>query len=176
VNVVSNAGPLIALGKLRRLGLLHQLYGVVLIPPEVYQEVVVNGLRLGAPDADAVYFLIQREQIRIAPVTLADDDPLLMSGIDLGEAEAIALARQQQADWVLIDNAHARSAAHSANVQCKGTIGILLQAFRAQLLTLTDFELLIHEIKRQPALWIGEALCDEALATARREAALAENE
>jgi len=171
VKVVSNAGPLIALGKLGRLGLLPQLYGVVLIPPQVYQEVVVNGLRLGAPDADAVQFLIQQQQIRVAPITLPANDPLLMRGIDLGEAEAIALARLENADWVLIDNAHARRAAHDANIRCKGTISILLQAFREKRLTLADFELLIHEIKRQPALWISERLCDEALATAKRESA-----
>ena len=170
MKVVCNAGPLIALGKLGRLGLLRQLSSSVLIPPQVYQEVVVNGLRLAAPDADAVYFLIQRKQIQVATITLPSDDPLLMSGIDLGEAEAIALARQEHADWVLIDNAHARRAARNAHIKCKGTIGILLQAFRDKLLTLAEFELLIHEIKRQPALWISEQLCDEALATARRKA------
>jgi predicted nucleic acid-binding protein len=169
VKVVSNAGPLIALGKLSRLGLLSQLYGVVFIPPQVYQEVVVNGLQLGAPDADAVQFLIQRKQIQVTSITIAANDLLLMSGIDLGEAEAIALARRENADLVLIDNAHARRAARNVNVKCKGTIGILLQAFREKRLTLADFELLIHEIKRQPALWISERLCDEALAAAKRE-------
>ncbi len=169
MKVISNAGPLIALGKLSRLGLLHQLYGVVFIPPAVYQEVVVNGLRLGASDADAVQFLIQHKQIQVVPITLPVNDPLLMSGIDLGEAEAIALARRENADWVLIDNAHARHAARDVGVRCKGTIGILLQAFREKRLALADFELLIHEIKRQPALWISERLCDEALATAKRE-------
>lgn len=169
MKVVSNAGPLIALGKLGRLGLLNQLYGVVLIAPEVYQEVVVNGLRLGAPDADAVQFLVQQKQIRVAPVTLAANDPLLTLGIDAGEAETLALARQEQADGVLVDNEHARRAARSVSIKCKGTIGILLEAFRRRLLTLTDFELLIHEIKRQPTLWISEQVCDEALAVARRE-------
>ena len=48
--IVSNAGPLIALGKLGQLGLLLRLYDRILIPREVYREVVVNGLRLGAPD------------------------------------------------------------------------------------------------------------------------------
>ncbi len=171
MKVVSNAGPLIALGKLGRLGLLSQLYGVVLIAPEVYQEVVVNGLRLGAPDADAAQFLIQQKQIQVEPVSLDSNDPLLATGIDLGEAETLALAIQECADWALIDNAHARRAAHSVSVRCKGTLGVLLEAFRKKLLALTEFELLIHEIKRQPALWISEQLCDEAMATARRESA-----
>lgn len=171
MKVVCNAGPLIALGRLGRLGLLSQLYGVVLIAPQVYEEVVVNGLRLGAPEADAARFLIQQKQIQIKPVKLDSNDPLLATGIDLGEAETLALAIQESADWVLIDDAHARRAAHSVNVRCKGTLGVLLEAFRKKLLALTDLELLIYEIKRQPALWISEQLCDEAMETARRESA-----
>jgi predicted nucleic acid-binding protein len=171
VKVVSNAGPLIALGRLGRLGLLSQLYGVVLISPEVHQEVVVNGLRLGAPDADAVRFLIQKAQIQVVPIELASNDPLHTLGIDKGEAETLALARQERADWVLIDDAHARRAARSVDIRCKGTIGILLEAFRKNMLPMTEFELLIFEIKRQPTLWIGEQLCDDALAQARSESA-----
>ena len=56
MNVVSNAGPLIALGKLGQLSLLLTLYDEILIPREVYHEVVINGLRLGAEDAPAVDF------------------------------------------------------------------------------------------------------------------------
>ena len=169
MKVVSNAGPLIAFAKLGRPDLLKRLYGVVLIPPEVYQGVVVNGLRLGAPDADVVQFLIQQGQIQVLPIKLNIDDPLLSFGIDTGEAQAIALAHQENADWVLIDNAHARRAARSANIPCKGTVGILIEAFRKGILTLADFELLIHEIKHQPTLWISEQLCDEALVQIRRE-------
>ena len=169
MKVVSNSGPLIALARLGRLGLLNQLYDAVLMPPEVYQEVVVNGLRLGAPDADAVQFLVQQEHIQVAPLDLAVDDSLMVLGIDVGEAEAIALSRREGADWVLIDNEHARRAARHLGIPCKGTIGILIEAFRKHLLTLNDFELLMHEIKHQPALWISERLCDEALAQVRRE-------
>lgn len=59
MKVVSNAGPLIALGKLGQLGLLLKLYREILIPREVYNEVVIHGLHLGALDAQAVDFLIQ---------------------------------------------------------------------------------------------------------------------
>ena len=94
MTVVSNAGPLIALAKLGRLALLGQLYGCVLIPEEVYQEVVVNGMRFGAPDADVVQFFIDQGEIQVHPVEVASDDPLFAHGIDAGEIEAIALARR----------------------------------------------------------------------------------
>ena len=54
MRVVSNAGPLIALGKLGQLGFLLKLHDEVVVPREVYNEVVVSGLRLGAPEAQAV--------------------------------------------------------------------------------------------------------------------------
>lgn len=170
MRVVSNAGPLIALGKLGQLGLLLKLYDEILIPREVYNEVVVNGLRLGASDARAVDFLIRQGHIRVVDVTLPSPSPAWAQPIDAGELEAIVLAQQQSADWVLIDNAHARKAARQAGLRPKGTVGLLLEAFRQSYLTLQEFELLIQNIKAQPDLWISERLCDRALIQARQEA------
>ena len=70
MKVVSNAGPLITLGKLGQLSMLLTLYGDILIPREVYNEVVINGLRLGADDAPAVDFLVQQGDIRVVEVVL----------------------------------------------------------------------------------------------------------
>jgi predicted nucleic acid-binding protein len=96
LKVVSNAGPLIALGKLGQLGLLLKLYGKILIPREVYKEVVIHSIRLGAPDAYAVRFLVKQGYIEIKDVSLPQDSPLLALGIDLGEAEVIALAKHKR--------------------------------------------------------------------------------
>jgi predicted nucleic acid-binding protein len=163
VTAVSNAGPLIALGKLGRLGLLLRLYGSLMIPSAVYHEVVTEGLRLGAPDASAVQLLIDQGHIVVVSITLLPDSPLVTTGIDLGEAEVITLAQREQADWVLIDNAHARRAARAVGLPLKGTIGVLMEGFRRGLLTLAEFELLIEAIRADPTLWISERLCEQAL-------------
>ena len=146
MRVVSNAGPLIALGKLGQLGLMLKLYSEVLIPREVYNEVVVNGLSVGASDAQAVDFLIQQGHVRVADVALPSPLPNWGPSIDAGEVEVIVLAQQQEADWVL------------------------LEAFRKAYLSLQEFELLMQNIKAQPDLWIGEQLCDRALGQAQQEA------
>jgi predicted nucleic acid-binding protein len=96
--------------------------------------------------------------------------PAWAQSIDAGELEVIVLAQQQAADWVLIDNVHARKAAREAGLPLKGTVGLLMQAFRRGYLSLREFELLIQNIKAQPDLWISEQLCDQALAQARQEA------
>ena len=54
MTVVSNAGPLIALGKLGRLDILQSLYQTVIVPQQVYDETVTTGIALGAPDAQLI--------------------------------------------------------------------------------------------------------------------------
>jgi predicted nucleic acid-binding protein len=130
VNVVSNAGPLIALGKLGQLSMLLTLYGDILMPRQVYHEVVINGLRLGAADAPAVDFLVQQDYIRVVEVALPSPLPARAQSLDAGEIEVIVLGQQQAADWVLIDNEHARKAAREVGLPLTGTVGLLLEAWR----------------------------------------------
>ena len=47
LKVVSNAGPLINLGKLKALPLLEKLYGKIYISREVYKEAVLEGIERG---------------------------------------------------------------------------------------------------------------------------------
>ncbi|MGE0684659.1 MAG: DUF3368 domain-containing protein [Candidatus Binatia bacterium] len=168
--VVSDAGPLIALGKLGQLGLLFKLYDQVFMPREVYHEVVRNGLRLGASDSQAIDFLVQQGHIQVIAASLPSPLPDWTQPIDIGEVEVIVLAQQQEADWALIDDAQARKAARQLGLPLKGTVGILLEAFRKNSLSLQEFELLIYTIKTQPDLWISEHLCNQALTQARKEA------
>jgi uncharacterized protein len=130
VKVVSNAGPLITLGKLGQLSMLLTLYGDFLIPREVlYNEVVINGLRLGANDALAVDFLVQQGYIQVVEVALSSPLPVWAQSLDAGEIEVIVLGQQQAADRVFIDNEHARKAAREVGIPLKGTVGLLLEAW-----------------------------------------------
>ena len=63
MRVVSNASPLINLGRIGQLGLLPQLYNELLIPEAVWHEVVVQGR--GQPGAHEVE---TADWIRVAPV------------------------------------------------------------------------------------------------------------
>ena len=165
--VVSNAGPLIALSKLGRLALLPALYDRVLIPQAVYDEVVIAGLREGHADAIVVDHFVRLGRIVVRPIQLSANDRDWALRIDRGEAEAIVLARDIEANWALIDNAPARRAARSQGVSPRGTIGVLSEAASKGLLTIPEFELLIEEIKRRPEFWISEQLCDAALEQVR---------
>ncbi|MDZ7845252.1 MAG: hypothetical protein U5K99_10680 [Anaerolineales bacterium] len=98
VIVVSDASPLVNLGRIGKLGLLHDLYGDIVVLEAVWREVVVEGKgrpgeeTIGATDWVKVEEVRNRELVRS-----------LTQQVDIGESEAIALAVESQADLLLMD-------------------------------------------------------------------------
>jgi len=166
--VLCNSGPLIALAKLNRLDLLADLYDKVQVPRAVYTEVVSRGLARGAPDALTVRLLWQRQGWPIAevpsPVLSAYRPPVIL---DPGETEVLALAQTLTDPLVLLDDEVARAEARRLKLRLRGTVGILVQAYRKGLLTLAQTELLIDEIAARPDIWIGAKLCEQVLSSLR---------
>lgn len=170
-HVFVNAGPLIALGKLNRLHLLVDLYTVVHIPREVYREVVVEGTARGVPDALPVRLFVE---VRSLPILEVSKEALLAYSpsviLDPGETELLALARDFKDSLVLMDDAEARGEARRLGLAVKGTLGILVEACRADILSFAEAEILMLEIAARPDIWIGETLCRQVLQQLAQEA------
>lgn len=64
------------------------------------------------------------------------DTPFYAPQIDKGEQEAIALYKQLHADFLLIDDKKAREIAEAYNINCIGTLAILIKAKHNKLLPL----------------------------------------
>ena len=112
MRAVTNAGPLIALGKLGLVHLLSQLYDPILVPTPVYQEVVMRGLELGQADAYAAQMAVARRELIVVSVEIAESSTAgIEPPLHLGERAAIQLAKQEEADWVLLDDQLAREQA-----------------------------------------------------------------
>ena len=127
--VVSNASPLINLARIQRFDLLKQFYGRVTIPTAVYEEVVVYGQeRDGSRDV--------RNATWIDRASPADDLAVsaLSAQLDRGEASAIILARELNAELLLIDEIRGRRVAEKLGVKVTGTLGILTRAKREGLI------------------------------------------
>jgi predicted nucleic acid-binding protein len=130
MRVVVNATPLIALALLDRLELLRQMFDEILLPAAVYDEVVVKGA--GRPGADAVG---QADWLQVvSPQATSTIEPMLL-GLDAGEMDVLLLAREQEPDWVLIDERLGRRVARAMGLPVKGTLGVLLAAVLAGLLS-----------------------------------------
>jgi predicted nucleic acid-binding protein len=119
--IVCDSSPLFAMAICDKLHLLEQMYDTVLIPEAVYDEVSVSG----KPNADKIQ---QWAHNKIA--SIKDDKFIheLAEILDMGEAEAIALYKVKNADYLLIDERKGRKIAESYNIKIIGTLGLLLLA------------------------------------------------
>lgn len=121
--VVSDATPLIALAKIGQLSWLADLFGEVLVPGAVYSEIVVAGVgRRGAAEIQSANW------IRMEAVIDRTKVSYLLTQLDIGEAEAIVLAQEKHADWLLVDENKARTIAQRLGLHMIGTVGLLLLA------------------------------------------------
>jgi len=164
VIVVSDSGPLMALGKIGQLDLLPRLYGCVLLPTAVYVEIVVRGRKLGYHDAFLVQAAIKRGQLVAAEIR-DEEMPRDINALPLdeGEKQTLCLALRKNADLLLFDDLKAREEAQARNLNVKGTLGVLVQGYREDLLTLEEFHSMIDVINDRDDIWIDEELCKKVL-------------
>lgn len=128
--IVADTTPLIYLAKLGQLGILQQLYGNVVIPTEVWRELVAK-----KHNPERAALLRAATWLHVDPS--ADASPLLpelQKGMDNGEAAAVALALHLHGDLVLVDDLEGRRGAEARGLRVRGTIGILIAARKAGLI------------------------------------------
>ena len=123
--VVSDTSPILSLALIGQLDLLHRLYGSIVIPQAVHDEIVVTGAAQAGGDDVA-----RRDWIHINQATNAIVIALLMRELDRGEAEAIALAIESKASLLLVDEYRARRLAQYLGLPYTGLIDCLMEAKR----------------------------------------------
>ena len=165
LTVLADSGPLIALAKLNRLELLLKLWQTVLVTETVYHETVVLGQSREAADALTIRLFWQQHRLPVVPVStavLTAYAPALQ--LDPGEHATFALALTLLPDvLVLVDDEEARNEARRLGLRMRGTLGVVVKAFRREALTFSEAELLLKEIAARPDIWISAALCEQVL-------------
>jgi predicted nucleic acid-binding protein len=121
VAVVSNSSPLIALARIQRLDLLPAIFESILIPPAVAREI--------APSIRVLPDWLQIQAASVLPPA-----PVRRRRLGAGETEALALAIELRADWIILDDLPARRFAEASGLNVIGTLGTLVAAKRAGLL------------------------------------------
>ncbi len=121
--VVSDSSPLIALASVGQLALLRTLYGRVAIPEAVRDEVA--GDVVERPGSREV---LAAEWIEVIPANDTIERHLVLTLVDRGEAEAIALAIHLDAELLIVDDRRARTVAEEMGVRVTGVVGVLLEA------------------------------------------------
>ncbi|MEZ4828480.1 MAG: DUF3368 domain-containing protein [Bacteroidia bacterium] len=140
---------------MQSLDLLRTLYGDVFIPPAVKEE--IN--KLGEKGVDISIFQNATWIIIQPPLDHLKVDQLRQK-LDQGEAEAIVLAIELHADFLLIDELLGRQEATSQGLAVVGTLGILLKI--KQNGYISEIKPMIDTL-RSRGFWIQNSLYDHVL-------------
>ncbi len=121
--VISDTSPIINLATIGHLHLLPELFSEIVIPTAVFNEVAGPGNH--EPGSKEIK---EASWVKVLSVSTQPLLPQLLHDLDRGEAEAIVLALDIKADYVLMDEILGRKIAQSYNLQPLGVLGILVMA------------------------------------------------
>ena len=151
--VVSDTGPLLHLTEADAFALVR-LAGDLHIPPQVNAE-----LAYLLSDWESPAWL---KMAALAALHAAEAAAWQQSGLlDPGEAEAIVLARQLKADWLLTDDAAARLFAAQLGLEVHGSLGIVLWAAAVGHLDRDQADQMLARLAAS-SLWISNKILAEA--------------
>jgi predicted nucleic acid-binding protein len=129
--VVSDASPLNILARIDCIEVLPLIFGTVYVPPAVLNELSTPT----TPEPVRKWLAAKPSWLRVeAPRHL---DPSLKLD-DAGEAEAISLALQLHADFLLADDRKARKTAQARGLKVTGAVGVLELAAARRLIDLPE--------------------------------------
>jgi predicted nucleic acid-binding protein len=145
--------------KINHLHILKDLYGKILIPKEVFNEIEAGKNREFYTDLSKISW-IKIEKIK--------DEKSLSYFLDLdkGEAEAIVLATEREADLIILDESLARFHAKHIGIKITGTAGILLKA--KQFGYLNEIKPILIELKEK-GIWLSDDLVHSILELAKEK-------
>jgi len=130
--VVSDTSPLNYLVLIGQEELLPKLFGRVIIPQIVFNELT----GVSAPAQILVWAEKLPLWLEIQPTNLIA--PPSLDILDNGERDAILLAQEISANLILLDDRQARNAARDLGLTITGTVGVLDKASREGLIDLRD--------------------------------------
>ena len=138
--VIADSTCLIGLSKIGKLDILQQLFGTILIPAAVFHEVVVSGSgRPGAAEVESAGWIQTRDVVDRLAVNA------LRLSLGTGESEAIVLASEEAADFIVLDDWQARQVAIGLSLPVIGTVAVLAKAAEKGLIS--DLDSVVRELR-----------------------------
>jgi hypothetical protein len=156
--VVSDTSPISNLIIIGRLDILWGVYGQVVIPPKVLSE--IQALKsFGVDLAD----FEKSDWIEVKTPQNSLEVANLLGEINRGEAEAIVLAEELSADWLLIDERLGWRVAKRKGIMTVGLLGSLVKAKEQGIVA--QIKPIIEDLRVKSGFWVGEKLVERVLKT-----------
>jgi predicted nucleic acid-binding protein len=127
--VICNTSPLQYLHQLDLLDVLQAFTDHVIVPPAVVHELAAGRAQgVNLPDPTALQWVTVRQPVSTPVLPLVTD-------LGPGETAVLALALESPGAVVILDDALARQVAAALHIPFRGTLGLLLDAKRAGLVS-----------------------------------------
>jgi predicted nucleic acid-binding protein len=130
--VVADTSPINYLILIEKIDILSALFGEVIIPRAVYQELVDTG----APDRVKAWMNQLPDWLEVRTPSRIVERPI--AHLDRGEYDAILIAEEIHAGRLIIDDRKGRREARKRGIQTIGTLAVLELASAAGLLDLAE--------------------------------------
>jgi len=156
--VVSDTSPILNLAIIGRLSLLNDQFEKIWIPDAVLDELRSEE---DLPGSQEIRVALQDGWLGVKKVQNYDQVKVLARELDRGEAEAIALALEMKAEWILADEKEARKICKAFGLRVTGVLGILLKA--KSLGKIESLAKVIEELVEEAGFRIGKDILNEFL-------------
>ncbi|HMV46087.1 MAG TPA: DUF3368 domain-containing protein [Leptospiraceae bacterium] len=154
--VVSDTSPISNLIVIGNLNILITLFQDIYIPPKVFAEI----LRLEEFNIN-VSEIKNSNSIKIKSASNAQLIQDLKETLNEGESEAIALAKELEADYILIDERKGRKIAEQMGIKSIGLLGILLKAKEKRVFE--RIAPILNALREEAGFWISDILYHDIL-------------
>ena len=152
--VISNTSPLISLLLIGKIEILKGLFRKVLIPNEVYDEIILKEQKITIDNCIKKGYLVRSKATKL-PV---------LHGLDKGEAFAISLALEFDNSLLIMDDRRGKELAESIGIRVVGTIGVLL--FAKKVKAIKNIKELLDKLIKYNR-WISKDLYEKTLQLAK---------
>jgi len=149
--VVSDTSPISNLIQIGKLDLLRDIFGEVMIPPIVQEEI----LELVSFGIDLKMF-IAADWLSVHSVRDQSKITALLTDLDEGESEAIVLAQELSAEWILMDERAGTKIAEGLGLHPIGIIGVLIKAKEKGLIT--NVASVVEDLRTKAGFWVTDKL------------------
>lgn len=147
--VVSDTSPIANLLQIGQLSLLEAIFNEVIIPPAVQSELLeLQRFQIDLTELNAAIW------IRVQALHSREGMSELLEVLDEGESEAILLAQEINADWILMDERTCTQKAEAMGLRPIGLVGVLIKAKEKGLIP--QVTPVIEEMRTKVGFWISD--------------------
>jgi predicted nucleic acid-binding protein len=134
MRVIADTGPINYLALIDAIDLLPKLFGKIVVPEAVRDELTDDG----TPEIVRSWMAQAPSWLEVMPNPERNSDGSIAIGLDEGEAATITLALAIGADLILMDDRNGAAFSRSKGFAVTGTLGVLDLAARRGLIDLVE--------------------------------------